>query len=229
MIALLGSGLHKGGWEPILQHLNSEGLDYQLLDDHSQLSSKFLVAFSFGYNKMVRTEYLELLAHGLLVFHSSDLPKGRGWAPIFYTLKNQEPNFVVSLIQADEGVDTGAIVAKAIYPIDRLSTHGELREIDDQLVMILFRQFASLAARSNLKGKPQPPSSFAYCERRTPAQSRVEPKQSVADLWEIARCLPPEHPAFLELEDGAKVEFTVFNTREFHFDRRLVSIVDNTA
>src|SRR5262245_31216191 len=47
-----------------------------------------------------------------LVIHSSDLPEGRGWSPQNWYIIEGRNELVVSLLDADDKVDSGAIWAK---------------------------------------------------------------------------------------------------------------------
>ena len=47
--------------------------------------------------------------NNIILFHSTDLPKGKGWAPIYYSIFNNEKFFTISGITASNKVDSGKI------------------------------------------------------------------------------------------------------------------------
>src|SRR6185437_960422 len=47
-----------------------------------------------------------------LVIHASDLPAGRGWSPHIWQILEGKHEIVVSMIEAQDKVDTGAIWAQ---------------------------------------------------------------------------------------------------------------------
>ena len=49
----------------------------------------------------------------LIIFHSSDLPKGRGWAPIYHALAENRSEHVISAILAAPKVDSGDKIGRA--------------------------------------------------------------------------------------------------------------------
>jgi methionyl-tRNA formyltransferase len=63
--------------------------------------------------------------HGWINTHPSLLPHGRGKNPNFWAIVEQEP-FGVSLHMAEEGIDSGAIVAQRTIPYGWEATGGDL-------------------------------------------------------------------------------------------------------
>jgi methionyl-tRNA formyltransferase len=71
----------------------------------------FIVA---AYNYMLPQRLLELPSFGVLNVHPSLLPKLRGPSPVRSAIRNNERDFVgVSIIQLDEEMDHGPLVAQA--------------------------------------------------------------------------------------------------------------------
>src|SRR5262245_7713923 len=52
-----------------------------------------------------------------LVIHASDLPKGRGWSPLVWAVLEGQQKIVVSLLEAEDAPDTGAIWAKETFDL----------------------------------------------------------------------------------------------------------------
>ena len=53
-----------------------------------------------------------------LVIHASDLPEGRGWSPHIWQILEGKREIVVSLIEAQDPVDSGAIWAQRPLVLD---------------------------------------------------------------------------------------------------------------
>ena len=56
-----------------------------------------------------------------LVLHASDLPDGRGWSPHVWDVISGKSSLTLSLINAEDSVDTGHIWKKRIYSFAELS------------------------------------------------------------------------------------------------------------
>jgi methionyl-tRNA formyltransferase len=74
-----------------------------------------------AYGRILGRDLLELAPHGAINVHGSLLPKYRGAAPVQWAVANGERETGVSIMQMDEGLDTGDVLlqrALAIGPDD---------------------------------------------------------------------------------------------------------------
>ena len=137
--------------------------------------------------------------HKTLVVHASDLPKGRGWSPHVWEVSSGCDEITVTLLEAEEKVDTGDIWRKVCVTIPRHALYDEIN-------MLLFKAESDLmdfAVDSFWDVEPQPQCSSAqpsYYRIRTPADSEIDPAQSLADQFNLLRvCDPVRFPAFFVL------------------------------
>jgi len=79
-----------------------------------------------AYGKILPSRLLRLPRFGTINVHGSLLPKYRGAAPIQRALMNGEAETGVTIMQMDEGVDTGDILLPARLPISEEDTSGSL-------------------------------------------------------------------------------------------------------
>ena len=79
-----------------------------------------------AYGKILPKEILELPKYGCVNVHGSLLPKYRGSAPIQWAVLNGDEGTGVTIMQLDEGVDTGDILMVEPVTIDPEETSGEL-------------------------------------------------------------------------------------------------------
>jgi methionyl-tRNA formyltransferase len=134
-----------------------------------------------------------------LVLHASDLPRGRGWSPHIWQLINGAEEITVSLLEAEDKVDSGRIWKKLTVPVPKHALWDEINTLlfDAEIELIDFatREFGKIApARQDPTVKP------SYYPRRYPAHSQVDPLQSIASQFDQIRvCDPNRFPAFFEL------------------------------
>lgn len=86
------------------------------------------VALVVAYGRILPKDVLEAPRLGCVNVHASLLPKLRGAAPITWAVVRGEPETGVTLMQMDEGMDTGAMLAQFPTPISDDETAGELSE-----------------------------------------------------------------------------------------------------
>ena len=79
-----------------------------------------------AYGRILPAGVLYLPRLGTINVHGSLLPKYRGAAPIQWALINGEKETGVTIMQVDEGMDTGDILLSASLPIENDDTSGSL-------------------------------------------------------------------------------------------------------
>lgn len=156
----------------------------------------FLISCSELIGPDVRRRY----AH-VFVIHASDLPKRRGWSPYIWALIDGEAEIVVSLLAAEDPVDSGDIYRQVSFSAER---HELLSEIMAKLIAAELElmdwavaSFGSYAPRAQ-EGEP------SWCPRRRPEDSRIDPAVSIAEQFDVIRLSDPDRfPAFFDLH-GAR-------------------------
>lgn len=75
-------------------------------------------ALVMAYGRILPPSVLDAPRHGCLNLHASLLPRYRGAAPINWAIVRGETETGISLMQMDEGCDTGPVYAMHALPID---------------------------------------------------------------------------------------------------------------
>jgi methionyl-tRNA formyltransferase len=70
-----------------------------------------------AYGRILGKDLLSLAPHGAVNVHGSLLPRYRGAAPIQWAIANGELETGVSIMQMDEGLDTGDVLLQRTLPI----------------------------------------------------------------------------------------------------------------
>jgi methionyl-tRNA formyltransferase len=84
------------------------------------------LAVVVAYGKILPLPVLTALPRGCINVHGSLLPKYRGAAPVQWSVINGDAETGVSIMQLDEGMDTGPVLLERRTPIDPAETSGEL-------------------------------------------------------------------------------------------------------
>jgi methionyl-tRNA formyltransferase len=133
-----------------------------------------------------------------LVIHASDPPEGRGWSPHIWQILEGRNRIAVSLIEAQDQVDTGAIWAQRDLVLEG---HELNDEINDRLFTIeLDLMNHALEMVGSRAPAPQDGRVPTYYRRRTPEDSRLDPSRSIAEQFDLLRVADPQRfPAFFDL------------------------------
>jgi methionyl-tRNA formyltransferase len=109
-----------------------------------------------AYGKILPPEILALPRYGCLNIHASLLPKWRGASPIQHAIMNGDRVTGVTIMQMDEGMDTGPIVAQKQIEIleddDYVSVSNMLSVIGGEL---LIECLADIEERGQVTSTPQ--------------------------------------------------------------------------
>lgn len=81
-----------------------------------------------AYGLILPKEVLAIPAKGCINIHGSLLPRWRGAAPVQRAIAAGDAETGITIMQMDEGLDTGAMLLKAPTPIDPDDTGGQLHD-----------------------------------------------------------------------------------------------------
>jgi len=139
---------------------------------------------------------LRALYRAALVIHASDLPRGRGWSPLVWQILEGRNDIPVTLLEAADPVDSGAIWHQVWL---RFQGH----ELADEIHTALFAGELALMdfAVANLEGvQPRSQTGEAtHYRRRLPEDSCLDPVRSLAEQFNLLRVADPDsYPAFFD-------------------------------
>lgn len=163
----------------------------------------FLVSCSEIVSEKDRSSY-----RASLVLHASDLPIGRGWSPHIWQIVDGAEEVVLSLIEAEDKVDSGRIWKKLSFfvPKDALWHEINARLFDAELELIDYAVSMFEEIHPTLQDSSIEPT---YYPRRTPNDSEIDPGQSIASQFDKIRvCDPNRFPAFFIMH-GKKYKLTL--------------------
>ena len=155
----------------------------------------FLVSCSQIIDAKTRSKY-----RYTLVLHASDLPKGRGWSPHIWAVLEGAEIVTVSLLQAEDGVDTGPIWAKRNFPVPKHALHDEIHKELFDTEIALMDEALTLVESGVQPVDQKKDGSKSYYPKRSPSDSEVDPMLPLADLFNTIRIMDPQrYPAFFRL------------------------------
>lgn len=145
--------------------------------------------------------------NNFVVFHSSDLPKGKGWAPIFNALNNQDEYFFITAIKATDFVDSGDIIAQAKFKIMSNYTAKYIREWDEEICILLCKKILEKFKGNCIIGKKQV-GEGNFNPRRYPKDNEVDSSKTLNEISSFLRATEQNFPAFFYV-DGEKYYISI--------------------
>ena len=123
------------------------------------------VAVVAAYGRILPKEVLEMPKYGCLNIHASLLPKYRGASPINAAVLYGDTETGVTIMQMDEGLDTGDMLVKRSISIGQDepvgSVHDRLASVGGEAIVDALR---ILEETGELKGEKQPVECNSYAK-----------------------------------------------------------------
>ncbi len=162
--------------------------------------------------RIIRTHLLRLPKYGFANLHPSLLPYNRGKHYNFWALVEGSP-FGVTLHFADEGVDTGDIIAQEAIAYDWTDTGETLyRKAKDEIVH-LFRNTYPMIRTLKIERHPQPVVAGSFhraSELEAACQIDLDRAYTARDLLNRLRARTfPGHPACSFVDGGVTYEVRI--------------------
>ena len=83
---------------------------------------EFSVGFSIRYHKILNKKIIDKFKYGIVNLHGGPLPHYRGNANHVFAILNNEKKFGVTLHYINEGIDSGNIISKKMFKINKRDT-----------------------------------------------------------------------------------------------------------
>ena len=154
-----------------------------------------------AYGRILPKDILELPKYGCINVHGSLLPKYRGAAPIQWAVIDGEKESGVTIMQMDEGLDTGDMLLKGTVALEEKETSGSLFEKISALGASLCVEALEKLEKGELKPEKQGESTTEYAKMLTKEMGELDFRRSAAELERLIRGLNPWPSAYTRLGD----------------------------
>ncbi|MCU0942345.1 MAG: methionyl-tRNA formyltransferase [Hydrogenophaga sp.] len=144
-----------------------------------------------AYGLILPRWVLDLPRLGCLNIHASLLPRWRGAAPIHRAIEAGDAQTGVTIMQMDEGLDTGAMVLREVEPIRADDTTGRLHDRLAALGGRLIVEALEIAACGGLQAEPQPAEGITYAHKIDKAESVIDWSAPAALIERRVRAFDP--------------------------------------
>ena len=177
---------------------NQFDIDVEVVNSTKELRNSGAFLFLVSCTDIINQDIRSRFSH-CLVLHASDLPKGRGWSPHIWEVVNGNNMLTLSLLEAEDKVDSGRIWLKMNVNLDGSELFGEInnklftaeveliqRAVNEHETIIPYEQATDISPN--------------YFPKRVPEDSRINLNDSILNQFNLLRvCDSERFPAFFEL------------------------------
>ncbi|MPY70353.1 MAG: methionyl-tRNA formyltransferase [Alphaproteobacteria bacterium] len=161
-------------------------------------------AVVMAYGLILPGAVLDAPRFGCINIHASLLPRWRGAAPIQRAILAGDAATGVTIMQMDEGLDTGAMLLRDAVPIGPDTTAGALHDALAALGARLIVEALDGLAAGTLTPTPQPAEGATYARKLDRDEARLDWREDAAALERRVRGFDPWPGAWFA-HDGARI------------------------
>ena len=168
----------------------------EVQDDFADLNLDAAVVAAYGL--ILPAAILASPKHGCLNVHASLLPRWRGAAPIQRAILSGDEESGVTIMQMDEGLDTGDMLKRAPVAITPDTTSQSLHDDLSLLGARLIGEALVSISRTSLAPVPQPEAGVTYAPKLAREEGKIDWYKSAAEIDRQVRAFTPWPGAWFE-------------------------------
>jgi methionyl-tRNA formyltransferase len=158
-----------------------------------------------AYGLLLPAAVLEAPRLGCINIHASLLPRWRGAAPIQRAIQAGDKESGITIIQMDEGLDTGPMLLRRPLAIADDETGGSLHDRLARLGGETVVEALEGLQQGGLTPLAQDEDQACYASKLQKSEARLDWRQSAINLERQCRAFNPWPVTFTELDDGRKL------------------------
>lgn len=163
------------------------------------LKPDVMVVAAFG--QIISKEILEMPKYGCINVHASLLPAYRGAAPIQWAVINGDKESGVTIMQMDEGIDTGDMIEKIVVPIAEDETGGSLFDKLSQAgAKLCVKVLQDLEDGKAVREKQPEESTTPYARMIDKKMGAIDWEKPAKEIEQLIRGLNPWPSAYTRLQ-----------------------------
>ena len=151
-----------------------------------------------AYGMILPKSILQGPQHGCINVHTSLLPRWRGAAPIQRAIQNGDTESGVSVIQMDEGLDTGPILGSKKLSLSKRETAQTLRDQMSLIGPTLLLTVLSQIETGEICATKQDPSQACYAKKIIKSECKINWIEDAINLERCIRAFNPDSVMFSE-------------------------------
>ena len=178
------------------------------------LAPELIVVVAYGC--ILPASVLEIPKYGCINLHVSLLPKYRGSAPVQWSVLNGDAETGVSIMQMDEGLDTGDVLCYEKIAIDPEETSGALFDRVTTVGARVLCEVVPEIAAGTLQPQPQDHAHATLAPMLNKEMAQFAFTDSAAHIHNWVRGMNPWPSAWFVTAAGKKVKVNACRVADSH-------------
>jgi methionyl-tRNA formyltransferase len=165
------------------------------------------VAIVAAYGLILPKAVLDAPKHGCLNIHASILPRWRGASPIQHAIWSGDEVSGITIMQMEEGLDTGPMIEKREVKLHAATTsrslHDELSGLGGAMIAPLLQR---LANGETLPAEPQNDTHATYAPMLHKDDGRIDWSKPASEIDRLLRALNPWPGVWTKDADSKRIK-----------------------
>ena len=181
--------------------LRQPGNKVELVEDISLEQIELLIVAAYGM--ILPRPVLDQPRYGCINIHTSLLPRWRGAAPVQRAILAGDTQTGITIMQMDEGLDTGDILYQQTCPISSTDTTGSLFENLALIGSDCLLKTLELIETCRLKPVKQSESGVSYAHKIQKTEALIDWNTPALEIDRKVRAFNPAPVAYMQYADIA--------------------------
>lgn len=169
----------------------------EVIEELEKIPADIIVVVAFG--QIIPKSILEMKKFGCINVHASLLPAYRGAAPIQWAVVDGLKETGVTIMQMDEGLDTGDMLTKVVVPLNEKETGGSLFGKLSIAGAKLCVETMELIEKGEVTPEKQGETTTEYAKMITKDLGRIDFSKSAIEIERLIRGFNPWPSAYTKL------------------------------
>jgi methionyl-tRNA formyltransferase len=191
-----------------IESVNTDSVKAEIREDDPEL------LFVVGWSRLVDGEVLDLPSVAALGMHPAPLPRGRGRAPLAWSIVKGLDETALSFFHLVEAADAGDLVGQEPLPIDReddaASLYADMVEAGRALIRRHYPEFEA----GEIPREPQDDSRATWWPKRDPHHGLIDWTAGPREVYDWIRGQTRPYPGAFSYLDDRKVTVWAANPPE---------------
>jgi len=189
----------KGQWFEVYADALSKKLgNIPIFNNHADFDEKYDIVFILSYHQIIPQKTLKKNNHNIVI-HASALPKGKGWAPLFWQILEGKNKIPFTMIEASGDVDDGDIYMQEMLELTGNELNEELRGRQANLIIRMCIEFINNYELYKVPVRQGGDESFYV--KRGKEDSELDIDKTIKEQFNLLRVVNNnDYPAYFELD-----------------------------
>ena len=203
--------INVSGWYDLKSLCHRLGLNYFGYQDINNDESFFWakehnpdIIFAIGFSQLLKARWLSLPTHGCIGFHPTQLPFGRGRAPLAWLILDDVPS-AVSIFLIDEGADSGPVFVQEPYNVEPNDTAASVERKIEAAFYSAMNKWLPLLFKGEWNPLPQDDLLASWYGLRKPEDGVIDWNKSATEIDKLVRASSRPHPGAYSFYKNSRV------------------------